>query len=91
MKIGILREEKIPHDKRVSITPKQCARVVGAVSTSTVGGAKKSYSLFSDEDYFRAGMQLVEDVSDCDVLLGVKEVPIPNLIASKTYFYFSHY
>ncbi|MEM9991493.1 MAG: NAD(P)-dependent oxidoreductase, partial [Bacteroidota bacterium] len=29
-------------------------------------------------------------VADCDVLMGVKEVPIEQLIADKTYFFFSH-
>ena len=90
MKIGILREEKIPHDKRVSITPKQCAVLLEEYPQVQWVVQKSPIRCFSDEDYFRAGMQLVEDVSDCDVLLGVKEVPIPNLIACKTYFYFSH-
>jgi hypothetical protein len=30
------------------------------------------------------------DVSDCDVLFGVKEVPEENLIANKSYFFFAH-
>ena len=90
MKIGILREEKIPHDKRVSVTPKQCAVLLKEYPQVQWVVQKSPIRCFSDEDYFRAGMQLVEDVSDCDVLLGVKEVPIPNLIACKTYFYFSH-
>ena len=50
---------------------------------------KSPIRCFSDEDYAQVGMQLVEDVSDCDFLLGIKEVPKSNLIADKTYF-FSH-
>jgi len=45
---------------------------------------------FTDEDYKNEGIELVNDVSDCDVLLGVKEVPIDNLIPNKKYFFFSH-
>jgi hypothetical protein len=45
---------------------------------------------FSDEEYSNLGITLVDDVSNCDVLLGVKEVPKSDLLSDKTYFYFSH-
>ena len=45
---------------------------------------------YSDEDYRKQGVEVVNMVNDCDVLLGVKEVPIKNLIPGKTYFFFSH-
>jgi alanine dehydrogenase len=45
---------------------------------------------FTDEDYLNEGVEVVHDVSDCDVLLGVKEVPKTNLIPNKRYFFFSH-
>ncbi|WP_373396041.1 hypothetical protein V8V91_15650 [Algoriphagus halophilus] len=37
-----------------------------------------------------AGCQVVDDLSDCDVVFGVKEVPIDQLIPGKTFFFFSH-
>ncbi len=33
---------------------------------------------------------MVEDISSCDILFGVKEVPVSQLIPEKTYFFFSH-
>jgi alanine dehydrogenase len=45
---------------------------------------------FPDEDYANAGFEVKEDLSDCEVLFGVKEVQISNLIPNKTYFFFSH-
>ena len=90
MKIGILREGKIPLDKRVPLTPKQCAVLLQQYPQEQWVVQKSPIRCFTDEEYAQAGMQLVEDVSDCDVLLGVKEVPKLDLIASKTYFYFSH-
>ena len=44
---------------------------------------------FKDETYAAFGLTLVDDVSDCDVLLGVKEVPIEDLIPNKKYLIFS--
>ena len=90
MKIGILREEKNPPDKRVPFTPKQCAMLLKEYSHVQWVVQKSPIRCFTDEEYAQMGMRLVEDVSDCDVLFGVKEVPISDLIADKTYFYFSH-
>ena len=90
MKIGILREGKNPPDKRVPFTPKQCAILLQEYSHVQWVVQKSSIRCFADEEYAQMGMRLVEDVSDCDVLFGVKEVPKSDLIADKTYFYFSH-
>src|SRR5690606_25038852 len=51
---------------------------------------KSNVRRFKDEEYANAGITLVDNVDDCDVLMGVKEVPIRELIPNKTYFYFSH-
>lgn len=37
-----------------------------------------------------AGVEVREDMSHCDLLMGIKEVPVEMLIAGKTYFFFSH-
>lgn len=89
MKIGILREEKNPPDKRVALTPKQCRWILKntfldlVVQTSNV-------RCFSDKEYIEKGIKVVENLSDCDVLIGIKEVSKSSFIQDKTYFYFSH-
>jgi hypothetical protein len=45
---------------------------------------------FKDEEYQYLGMDVLEDISAADIFLGVKEVPIQELIADKTYLFFSH-
>lgn len=45
---------------------------------------------YKDEEYRQAGINLTDDISGCDVLMGVKEVPIGQLVPEKTYFFFSH-
>jgi len=89
MKIGLLKEEKIPSDERVVLTPKQCKWIAENTNVDLV--VKSSdIRCFPDSDYSKLGIEVVNDLSDCDVLLGVKEVPILSLISDKIYFYFSH-
>jgi alanine dehydrogenase len=91
MKIGIIREGKTQPDKRVPFTPNQLNAVqrdyAGKISIQVESSQARAYS---DSEYVDAGIQVVSDLSDCDVLFGVKEVPIDQLIAGKTYIFFSH-
>lgn len=90
MKFGILRERKSPPDKRVVFSPamlaefkKQFPEVAFKIESSDV-------RIFDDELYENLGFEVSDDLSDCDVLLGVKEVPVDALIPGKKYFFFSH-
>lgn len=89
MKIGILREGKLPRDKRVPFTPAQCVILQREFGVEVLV-QPSDWRGFSDDEYRAAGVQLQEDLSTCDVLLGIKEVPIGSLIAGKKYFFFSH-
>jgi len=90
MKIGVLKEEKIPADKRVPLTPKQCRRLIDTYPDIEISVKSSAIRCFSDAMYIAEGINIVDDLSDCDVLIGVKEVPKESLIANKTYLYFSH-
>lgn len=90
MKIGIIKEGKTPSDERVPLSPQQCKEVNEKMPSLEVVVQKSDVRRFKDEEYAQLGITLVDDVVDCDVLMGVKEVPIPQLIPNKTYFYFSH-
>ena len=90
MKIGVLKEEKIPADKRVPLTPKQCRQLMGTYPDIEISVKSSAIRCFSDAMYIAEGINIVDDLSDCDVLIGVKEVPKESLIANKTYLYFSH-
>lgn len=90
MKIGIIREEKNPPDNRVPLTPLQCADIHELFPEIDLVVEPSANRCFSNEEYMNAGLRLQKDLSDCDVLLGVKEVPKEKLISGKTYFFFSH-
>ncbi len=90
MKIGVLKERKSPPDERVPFTPAQCAKIMSDFKGVTVVVEPSDIRCFTDKQYTEAGITLQEDLSDCDILMGVKEVPKENLIPNKTYFFFSH-
>jgi alanine dehydrogenase len=89
LKIGIIREDKVPVDMRTPLTPAQCQKV-GADFNVEVQVQKSDVRVFKAAEYLQHGLDVVEDVSSNDILFGVKEVPMHNLIPEKTYFFFSH-
>lgn len=90
MKVGIIREGKTPPDKRVPLSPEQCALVKKQYPNIELVVQPSPIRKFQDDTYREQGIELQEDLSDCDVLFGVKEVPMDMLISNKTYFFFSH-
>lgn len=90
LKIGIIKENKVPIDRRVPLTPAQCKEVLQKFENVSIKVQSSDIRCFSDSDYIHEGIEVVNDVSDCDLLLGVKEVPIADLKDDKIYFFFSH-
>lgn len=89
-KIGIIKEGKVPIDRRVPLTPAQAREVMDAMENVEVICQSSDIRCFDDEEYRKNGIEVVDDISNCDILMGVKEVPIEKLIPNKTYFFFSH-
>ncbi len=90
MKLGIIREGKVPPDARVPLSPSQCADILVDYSNVNLVVQPSPIRCFTDEEYLEEGVPMSENINDCNVLLGVKEVPIPLLIPNKTYCFFSH-
>lgn len=90
MRIGIIREGKAPPDKRVPFTPEQCRYINENMPGLEVVVQPSSIRCFTDDEYRNQSITVQEDLSDCDVLMGVKEVPIDELLPGKIYFFFSH-
>jgi saccharopine dehydrogenase (NAD+, L-lysine-forming) len=88
--IGLLREGKVPADNRVALTPTQCKWIQKHLPIYRLVAQHSPDRCFSDREYQRAGIELREDMSGCDILLGIKEVPVSMLIPDKTYLFFSH-
>lgn len=90
IKIGLLQERKIPADNRVALTPAQCKWIQKNAADVRIIAQASSDRCYSDREYLSAGVEVKEDLSECDILLGIKEVPEKHLIAGKTYLFFSH-
>jgi len=90
MKIGIIREGKNPPDSRVPLAPEQCAYILAHFQQVEISVQPSPIRCYPDDAYRHQNVPLKEDLTDCELLLGVKEVPIPQLIPDKTYFFFSH-
>lgn len=90
MNIGIIREGKIPVDRRVVLLPKQCKRIEALYPQVKIFVQSSVVRCIKDEEYEAEGLPVLENMDECDVLVGVKEVPIKDLIPNKTYFFFSH-
>jgi len=89
-RIGLIREDKIPADNRVALTPAQCKWIHKNSDTVKIIAQSSNTRCFNDKEFLMAGVEVKEDVSDCDILLGIKEVPVSQLIPSKIYLFFSH-
>lgn len=89
-KLALIREEKVPADNRVALTPDQCKWIQEEMQHITVVVQPSPDRCYSDREYQLAGITLQEDLHDCDMLLGIKEVPPEKLISGKSYLFFSH-
>jgi saccharopine dehydrogenase (NAD+, L-lysine forming) len=90
LKIGLIREGKIPPDKRVPFTPLQAEEIEQRFANVQVVCQTSPIRCFTDDEYLNQDINVSDDVSDCEILMGIKEVPIQSLIPGKTYLFFSH-
>ncbi len=90
MKFAILKERKNPPDRRVVFTPEKAAEFSEKFPQEQLHVESSDIRFFNDEDYTEKGVSVLSSIKNCDVLLGVKEVPIEALIPNKKYFFFSH-
>ncbi len=90
LKIGLIREGKVPPDKRVPFTPLQVEEIEQRFPHVKVQCEKSDIRCFKDEEYGALDIEVTSVVDGCDILMGIKEVPIPSLLEGKTYLFFSH-
>lgn len=88
--LGLIREEKIPCDNRVALTPAQCKWILKNFPDIRISAQTSPDRCFTDREYSSAGVNVIENMEACDVLFGIKEVPLSKLISNKTYLFFSH-
>lgn len=90
IRIGLLKEGKVPPDKRVPFTPQQCEEIEQRFTHVKVICEQSEVRCYHDDEYRELGFEVTPDIGDCDILMGIKEVPAAKLIPGKTYLFFSH-
>jgi saccharopine dehydrogenase (NAD+, L-lysine-forming) len=90
IRIGLIKEGRRPADNRVALTPAQCKWILKNSKEIKITAQSSAVRCFSDKEYEMAGAEVKEDLNDCDILFGIKEVPEAELIPEKTYLFFSH-
>ena len=90
MKFGIIKERKNPPDRRVVFSPTKLKEFKTQFPSAEIAVESSDIRVFSDESYQKEGLKVTKNMEDCDVLFGVKEVPVNALIPNKKYFFFSH-
>ncbi|MFY7666357.1 NAD(P)-dependent oxidoreductase [Flavobacterium sp.] len=90
MKFGIIKERKSPPDRRAVFSPAALIQLRERYPELEFAVESSDIRVFTDEEYRNAGFEVTTDLSDCDVLFGVKEIPVDNLLPNKKYFFFSH-
>lgn len=89
MRIGIIKETKVPEDNRVTFTPEQVVNINQKYNCQ-IFIQKSNSRAIEDNEYEKVGIKLIDDLSNCDILFGIKEVDIHSLIPNKHYFFFGH-
>lgn len=87
-KIGIIKEGKVPPDHRVPLTPQQCQDAM--LQGIDIAVQRSPVRAYTDEEYTAMNIRVTNDLSDRDLIIGVKEVPLDMLMADKAYLFFSH-
>lgn len=90
IRLGLIDEGKIPVDKRVALTPAQVRWLNSNKKGLQIVVQSSDHRCFSNKEYLAAGVAVVDNLQDCDILMGIKEVPVSRLIPNKTYLFFSH-
>lgn len=90
IKVALIREGKIPHDRRVALTPAQCTHLQKIYPSVEFIIQPSPWRSIPDSEYLMNHLSLDENISQCDIMLGIKEVPQDQLIAGKKYLFFSH-
>ncbi len=89
-KFGIIKERKNPPDRRVVFSPDGLKNAKSKFPKASFIVESSDIRVFKDGKYIDAGFTVSDDIVDAEVLLGVKEVPVSDLIPKKKYFFFSH-
>ena len=88
-RIGLRREDMYLWERRVPLVPLDLRVLTeeGGLRVSVQSSEKRA---FSDDEYRDAGLEVVDDLTDCPIVIGLKEIPVDVLGQDTVYVFFSH-
>ena len=87
--IGIIRESR-PDENRAPLVPENIKKIISKYPNLNILVQPSKNRCFSNEEYRNSGAQIKEDLNNCSIIFGVKEIDTKVLINNKTYVFFSH-
>ncbi len=89
LSIGIRAEDKNQWEARAPLVPAHVNILVEKFGLE-VTIQPSDIRAFSDREFEKAGAMINEDISGCDLVLAVKEIPKELFSPNKSYLFFSH-
>lgn len=87
--VGVRREDIDDAERRAPFTPVHVKKLINKHGLQVII-EKSNNRIFSDDMFSRAGAMIADELSDCNVIFGVKEIPIHRLLSQQAYCFFSH-
>ncbi len=87
--VGIRHEDLYSSERRAPLIPEHVKFLIEKKGMD-IKVQKSEKRVFIDREYQQAGAEVVDNLNDCKIILGVKEVPIEKFEKGKTYVHFSH-
>jgi saccharopine dehydrogenase (NAD+, L-lysine forming) len=88
--IGIRREDKNKWETRVPLVPDDAAELIRDNGFRILVQPSEDHRAFADDLYIDAGAEINEDLSEADIIIGVKEIPEMKFLPEKAYMFFAH-
>lgn len=88
--VGIIRETKVPPDRRVPLTPHQTLLFEKLYPQAKVYVQPSEIRGFRDDEFQKLRLNLKEALGHCDLLMGIKEVDYQVFIPGNIYMFFAH-
>jgi alanine dehydrogenase len=87
--IGIRKENIDSSEKRAPLTPEHINELVNRKNIQVIVQPSDN-RIFKENDYVKSGAKISEDLSQCNIIFGVKEIPLADFQPKQSYCFFSH-
>ncbi|KAL2250978.1 alpha-aminoadipic semialdehyde synthase [Sesamum indicum] len=92
--VGILSESTNKWERRVPLTPAHCARLLhggsGKTGVARIIVQPSTKRIHHDALYEDVGCEISEDLSECGLILGIKQPQLEMILPDRAYAFFSH-